>query len=116
MSGSDASAALPVGVLRCSACGALDPGPRELCPACLCPALQPWEVPGTGRLLSWTVVRRAPTRFRAEAPYAVCVVDLDAGLRVTGRLADHAAEPRPGDAVRAVAAGECYTVFGSAAA
>lgn len=117
MSGSDATApaALPVGVLRCSACGALDPGPRELCPACLRPSLQPWEVPGTGRLLSWTVVRRAPTRFRAEAPYAVCVVDLDAGLRVTGRLADRTEEPRPGDAVRAVAVGGGYATFGSAA-
>ena len=73
-------------------------------------------MPGTGRLVSWTVVRRAPTRFRAEAPYAVCVVDLQAGLRVTGRLADHAAEPRPGDAVRAVALGQGYAVFEGAEA
>jgi uncharacterized OB-fold protein len=106
--------ALPVGVLRCSACGALDPGPRELCPACLRPALAPSEVPGTGRLVSWTVIRRAPSRFRAEAPYAVCVVDLDAGLRVTGRLADHATEPRPGDTVRAIGIAEGYATFESA--
>ena len=116
MTGSSDAAPFPVGVLRCSACGALDPGPRELCPACLRPALEPAEVPGAGRLVSWTVVGRAPTRFRAEAPYAVCVVDLHAGLRVTGRLADHAADPRPGDAVRAVGLGEGYAIFGGAGA
>jgi uncharacterized OB-fold protein len=43
------------------------------------------RVAGTGRLVSWTVIRRAPTRFKGQAPYTVVVVDLDCGLRVTGR-------------------------------
>ncbi len=104
---------MQVTVLRCGACGALDPGPRELCTACLSDALAPAEVPGTGRLMSWTMIRRAPTRFRGEQPYAVCVVDLDAGLRVTGRLADPEADPTPGASVRAVGAGEGYVTFRS---
>jgi len=107
---------VPVRVLRCAACGALDPGPRELCPACLKPALEAVELPGRGRLVSWTLIRRAPTRFRAEAPYAVCVVELEGGLRVTGRLADPATDPQPGAAVRAIGACEGYSLFGSAAA
>lgn len=104
---------MEVTVLRCANCGALDPGPREICARCLSTALEPVALPGTGRLMSWTMIRRAPTRFRAEQPYAVCVVDLDAGLRVTGRLADPESEPPPGALVRAVAAGEGYTVFRS---
>lgn len=75
-----------VQILRCQRCGTLDAGPRLLCPQCHAAALLPQEVEGKGTLLSWTVIRRAPARLKALVPYAVCVVDLDAGVRVTGRL------------------------------
>jgi uncharacterized OB-fold protein len=75
-----------VDVLKCSACGALDAGPREICPACHASALSPEQVSGAGALLSWTVIRRPPAAFRAEGAYAVAVVELDAGIKVTGRL------------------------------
>ena len=76
----------PLRVLRCAHCGRLDPGPRELCPSCFSADLVPHDVDGRGSLVSWTLVRRPPHRFMAEGPYAVCIVDLDARVRVTGRL------------------------------
>jgi uncharacterized OB-fold protein len=84
-----------VDVLKCSRCGALDAGPREICPACHEAALQHHHVPGEGALISWTIIRRPPTAFRAEGAYAVAVVRLDAGVKVTGRLEtmDEALEP-----------------------
>jgi uncharacterized OB-fold protein len=85
-------------VLRCEDCGRLDPGPRELCAACASSRLSPQRVDGRGTLVSWTVIRRAPTRFRAEAPYTIAVVDLDVGVRITGRL-PHEEEPEPGSPV-----------------
>jgi uncharacterized OB-fold protein len=104
-------------VLRCTGCGALDPGPREICAACLSASLEPVEVPGEGRLVSWTMIRRAPTRFRPEAPYAVCVVELDAGdLRVTGRLSDPATDPAPGARLRAISRVDGYSLFESVSA
>jgi uncharacterized OB-fold protein len=75
-----------VEVLRCGACGALDAGPREICPRCHEAALQRHAVAGEGTLLTWTVIRRPPAAFRAEGSYAVAVVELDAGVKVTGRL------------------------------
>ena len=78
--------AVLVAVLRCAACGTLDPGPRDLCAACHEPDLVPAEVPGSGALVSWTTIRRAPTRFKGQAPYTIAVVDLDSGLRLTGRI------------------------------
>jgi uncharacterized OB-fold protein len=75
-----------VEALRCQSCGTLDPGPRELCRICFSADLRACSVPGDGQLVSWTTVRRAPTRFKGQAPYTVAVVDLDAGVRVTGRL------------------------------
>ena len=90
------SAAPAVAVLVCEDCGRLDAGPRELCPACAGSRLVRHEVEGRGRLVSWTVIRRPPTKFRAEAPYAIAVVDLDAGVRITGRLAAVPDDLEPG--------------------
>lgn len=73
-------------VLRCENCDTLDPGPRDLCTSCQSDKLIPFEVPGQGTLVSWTTIRRAPTRFKGQAPYVVAVVKLDAGLLITGRF------------------------------
>ena len=102
--------------LRCRACGTLDPGPREICTACLSSALESVHLPGEGSLVSWTMIRRAPKNFREEAPYAVCVVELDTGrLRVTGRLADPAIDPPLGMRMRAIERCDGYSVFVSVA-
>lgn len=98
------SAPPAVEILRCAACGQLDPGPRELCPSCHSPRMEPVTVAGEGGLVSWTLVRRPPTRFQADGPYAVAVVDLDCGVRLTGRLAsvplDEAGAPPLGARMR----------------
>jgi uncharacterized OB-fold protein len=91
-----------VQILRCRRCGTLDAGPRLLCPNCHAAALEPEEVEGAGTLLSWTIIRRAPARLKGLQPYAVCVVDLDAGVRVTGRLGSIEGNFSPGSRVRCV--------------
>lgn len=87
-----------IDVLRCGECGTLDPGPREFCAACASPDLRPARVSGRGRLVSSTVIRRPAAAFRAEGAFEVAVVDLDAGVRVTARLAP-GAEIEPGERV-----------------
>jgi len=95
--------ALSVSVVRCSACGALDPGPREICPRCHKAKLEPHAVPGTGMLVSWTMIRRPPSAYREDGQYAVAVIKLDSGVQVTGRLKDPSEDVKPGVPVRAVA-------------
>jgi uncharacterized OB-fold protein len=56
--------------------------------------METFIVPGRGKLVSWTVIRRPPSRFRAQGPYTIAIVDLDAGVRLTGRL------PRVTDSLR----------------
>lgn len=100
-------------MLRCGRCGRIDTPTRSLCATCLSGALEPVDVPGTGVLVSWTTIRRAPTRFREEAPYDIAVVDLDDGPRVVGRLAADSAPPTPGSrlvAIRAEGANAVFTV------
>lgn len=98
-------------VLKCSVCGALDPGPRELCPACHRKALAPIDVDGRGELVSWTMIRRPPAAFREDGAYAVAVVRLDAGVQVTGRLAAPDERAAPGARVHAAGRHRDTTVF-----
>lgn len=95
--------ALPVAIVKCSACGAIDPGPREVCPKCHQAALVPATALGEGKLVSWTLIRRPPAQYREDGQYAVAIVRLDAGVQVTGRLKDPREEIKPGARVRAVA-------------
>ncbi len=71
---------------RCRRCGTVDALTRTVCTRCLGDAFDCVGVEGTGTLVSWTTIRRAPTQFRDDVPYDVCVVDLANGQRVTGRL------------------------------
>ena len=48
--------------------------------------MEPIELSGIGKLLTFTVVRRAAPGF--ECPYALAVVELDAGPKLTAQLAD----------------------------
>ena len=38
--------------------------------------------------MTWTVVRVAPSAFELQAPYAVAIVELEEGVRVTAQIAD----------------------------
>ena len=100
-----------VSVLACLKCGALDPGPRELCPACFAPGLEQQQVDGHGELISWVMIRRPPTAFREDGEYAVAVVALDAGVQVTGRLAHGGQEMQLGARVAAIADKDGVPIF-----
>jgi uncharacterized OB-fold protein len=98
-------------VLKCQSCGALDPGPREICPTCHDTALVRHEVPGAGALVSWTLIRRPPAAFRDETAYAIAVVRLDSGITVTGRLNAPDEALNPGARVQAVGTHKGVPVF-----
>ena len=64
--------------------------------------MEPIDVRGRGRLVSWTVVRRPSGPFAHRDTFAVALVDLDAGPRLTGNLEGWEEEPPLGCAVRVV--------------
>ena len=71
---------------RCAECGKLSLGASRPCPFCGSEGGSAVALSGRGRLLSWTVIRVAPGRYAAEAPYAVGLLHLEEGLRLTARL------------------------------
>lgn len=82
------SAPVLIAMQKCRRCGTVDSLTRTVCSTCLGDAFDAIDVAGSGTLVSWTTIRRAPTQFRDDVPYDVCIVDLPSGHRVTGRLTD----------------------------
>lgn len=71
---------------ECNDCGKKTFPPKPFCPHCWSKDLTWVPLGRFGRLYSQTVIHAAPAVFRSEAPYRVCIVDLDEGLRLATLL------------------------------
>jgi uncharacterized OB-fold protein len=76
-------------IQRCAACGRHQFYPRAHCTACLAADPEWVEALGTGRLHTFTIVRKTPNAaFAASCPYAFAIVELDEGVRMTATIVD----------------------------
>ena len=71
---------------QCAKCSTFDAACIDTCAKCLASEMNPVQIAGVGKLVSWTTVRKPPLRFKADGMYHVGVFDLDNGFRVTGRF------------------------------
>jgi uncharacterized protein len=72
-------------VRRCTGCGATQWPPRPLCAHCHGVAFDDLELDPRGEVHTFTVVHRAfHPWFAGRTPYAVAIVDLADGVRLTG--------------------------------
>lgn len=86
----------------CERCGRFEWPARATCAVCDSPLV--WrECAGTGTLLTWSVVHRAPSpEWAAQTPYVVAIVELDEGARFMSNMVDcDPAELACGQRVRA---------------
>ena len=74
--------------IKCGGCGELAIPPKEFCAACGTRAWELVPLSGEGTLASYTVIRVAPAKHVADAPYAVGVVKLKEGASIFGRILD----------------------------
>ena len=72
---------------RCAACGYLRWPPAPLCPECLAPGGEWTAVDGRGTVWSFGIYEHVyHGAFRAEVPYNVALVELDAGPRLISNV------------------------------
>ncbi len=72
---------------HCASCGKVRHYPRPVCPHCFSMESKWEEVPLTGKLHTWTVCHHPFNFFfKAQAPYIVALVDMDAGVRINAPL------------------------------
>jgi len=70
--------------VKCSKCGAIFTLPRMTCPKCRSIGMEWTELKGIGKLLSYSIVHVSTADYQSQTPYAVGIVELDEGARLSG--------------------------------
>lgn len=73
---------------KCDGCGKIFFPPRLVCDKCRGRNFSTHVLAAEGEVETFTVVHVAPTGFEDEAPYAVGIVKLDDGVRITAQVTD----------------------------
>lgn len=73
---------------RCKRCGKISFPPRSICPKCGSIEFEPTKLPEVGTVRTFTVIRVAPSQFLEQVPYAIGIVELDGGVRITAQIVD----------------------------
>jgi uncharacterized OB-fold protein len=73
---------------KCKGCGYVCFPPRVICPRCGSREFEKTRLAGSGKLLTYTIIRVAPHQFEDQAPYAVGIAELDDGVRLTAQVVD----------------------------
>ena len=89
-------------VTRCVRCATADGSALVRCRKCGSEEIEQVDMTGRGRLVSWTVVRRPSGPFAHRDTFAVALVELDSGLRITGNLEGWEDDPPLGVVVHVV--------------
>jgi uncharacterized OB-fold protein len=73
---------------RCSGCGQVFFPPRTVCRRCRGREFEKTTLEKEGALETFTIIRVAPSGFVDQAPYAVGIVALPGGIKVTAQIVD----------------------------
>jgi len=72
--------------VKCNRCKKITVPPRSVCPRCGGYELMWTELPGRGKLVTYTVIHFPPAQFQALAPYPIGIVELAEGARLPGMI------------------------------
>jgi uncharacterized OB-fold protein len=73
---------------KCKKCGQIYFPPRLVCPECKSNQFETIKLNPEGKLLTYTIIRIASDKFSIQAPYAVGIVELNDGVKLTSQIAD----------------------------
>jgi uncharacterized OB-fold protein len=73
---------------KCKGCGRIYFPPRLICSECKSKEFEETKLKDQGKLLTYTVIRVAPSQFVNQSPYAMGIVELDDGPKLLTQIAD----------------------------
>jgi uncharacterized OB-fold protein len=73
---------------KCTGCGRVSFPPREICPECSSKETETVKLSDEGKIITYTVIRVASEKFAKHTPFAVGIVELADGVRITTQIAD----------------------------
>jgi uncharacterized OB-fold protein len=74
--------------VKCQQCQKILFPPRLICPSCRSRKFDKVNLKPEGKVLSYTIIRVAPSQFVDQAPYAVGIIELDDGARIMAQITD----------------------------
>ncbi len=73
---------------RCSKCGKTFFPPRLVCNKCGSREFETFRMAGTGTVATYTVIRTPSDEFSGEAPFAVGIIQMEEGPRLTTQIVE----------------------------
>ncbi len=73
---------------KCKKCGKVVFPRRLICPECGHREFEKTILPDTGKIITYTVIRVAPSMFTDQAPYALAIAEMANGVKLTAQLVD----------------------------
>jgi len=73
---------------KCKKCGTISFPPRLICPKCKTRKFETVKLADKGKVISYTIIRVPPQQFADQTPYAMGIVELDDGIKLTGQIVD----------------------------
>lgn len=74
---------------KCTTCGNVYFPQRPICPNCRRKGnLEEIKLSGKGKIHSFSIINAPPEEFKSLAPYAVAIIDLEEGARLTSQIVD----------------------------
>lgn len=73
---------------RCKKCGTVYFPPRLVCKDCHNEDFETFAMKRTGKVVSHTIIRTPSAEFAGQAPFAVGIIEMDDGPRLTAQIAD----------------------------
>ncbi len=73
---------------RCTQCNSEYYPPAYLCRRCGSESLVDVEMPTTGQILTYTILREVMSGFEGQQPIVIGIVQLDNGVKVLGQIVD----------------------------
>lgn len=72
---------------HCTECGEYFYPPRNMCTNCRrLGNLEPFKFKGTGEVVTYTIIHTAAEGFEKQVPYALAIIKLDEGPRLTSQI------------------------------
>ena len=72
----------------CKGCGKWHFPARPVCDACKGEVFETKTMRRTGTILTHTIIRVAPAAFVDQAPFAIAIIEMDDGPRITTQVVD----------------------------
>ncbi|RKY82973.1 transcriptional regulator [candidate division KSB1 bacterium] len=73
---------------KCKNCGFIAFPPRLVCPECHNKEFETIKLSEEGKILTYTIIYVPPANFKLESPYAIGIVEMDGGAKLTAQIVD----------------------------